>query len=426
MNNRTIQLNLSKFRAINEANIDLNGISVVSGINGSGKSTLSKILYYFFKISNNFEAEVYKNYESDMTIIKDGLYYITRNFPDKGDNYSIRNIYDLFNVNVMALDEFSEKKNRIINFIKSVSKDYDKVSRLNNDQSLDNILYAVNSLIFKKDLKSNFFDSLIKKVDSVFNQMEKDIDEKPSVYFKKELGRIFNTYLEPSLLEVKEMKNRLFSYDEMSFSSSLFINNTIYIDRPMAFESNNDNYDYWNDLNILLYKKSSNHSNNICEIIVNDVLEADINKDENMGNRLVYQRKFDSLMLDLQECATGIKSIGVIYTLIKNGSINDKTLLIIDEPEVYLHPQWIVEYARILVLIHKYIGCHIFISSHSPDMIQAIRYISEKQDILESLDFYLAHEDNNRKYTYRHLSKDIEPIFECFNISLHKIEKYSI
>lgn len=426
MNNRTIQLNLSKFRAINEANIDLNGISVVSGINGSGKSTLSKILYYFFKISNNFEAEVYKNYESDMTIIKDGLYYITRNFPDKGDNYSIRNIYDLFNVNVMALDEFSEKKNRIINFIKSVSKDYDKVSRLNNDQSLDNILYAVNSLIFKKDLKSNFFDSLIKKVDSVFNQMEKDIDEKPSVYFKKELGRIFNTYLEPSLLEVKEMKNRLFSYDEMSFSSSLFINNTIYIDSPMAFESNNDNYDYWNDLNILLYKKSSNHSNNICEIIVNDVLEADINKDENMGNRLVYQRKFDSLMLDLQECATGIKSIGVIYTLIKNGSINDKTLLIIDEPEVYLHPQWIVEYARILVLIHKYIGCHIFISSHSPDMIQAIRYISEKQDILESLDFYLAHEDNNRKYTYRHLSKDIEPIFECFNISLHKIEKYSI
>ncbi|ERH26091.1 hypothetical protein HMPREF9065_02136 [Aggregatibacter sp. oral taxon 458 str. W10330] len=425
MNNRTIQLNLSKFRAINEANIDLNGISVVSGINGSGKSTLSKILYYFFKISNNFEAEVYKNYESDMTIIKDGLYYITRNFPDKGDNYSIRNIYDLFNVNVMALDEFSEKKNRIINFIKSVSKDYDKVSRLNNDQSLDNILYAVNSLIFKKDLKSNFFDSLIKKVDSVFNQMEKDIDEKPSVYFKKELGRIFNTYLEPSLLEVKEMKNRLFSYDEMSFSSSLFINNTIYIDNPMAFENNNDNYDYWNDLNILLYKKSSNHSNNICEIIVNDVLEADINKDD-MGNRLVYQRKFDSLMLDLQECATGIKSIGVIYTLIKNGSINDKTLLIIDEPEVYLHPQWIVEYARILVLIHKYIGCHIFISSHSPDMIQAIRYISEKQDVLESLDFYLAHEDNNRKYTYRHLSKDIEPIFECFNISLHKIEKYSI
>jgi hypothetical protein len=424
MNNRTIQLNLSKFRAINEANIDLNGISVVSGINGSGKSTLSKILYYFFKISNNLEAEVYKNYESDMARIKVGLDYITSNFPDKGGYYSIRSVSDLFNVNVITLEKLSEKKDGIIDFIKSVSRDYDKISRVN--QSLENILYVVNNFIFRDDLKSDFFNSLISKVDSIFNQIEKDIDEKPSIYFKKELRKIFNTSLEPSVLEITEMKNRLFSYDGMSFASSLFVNNTIYIDSPMAFKSNNDNYDYWNDLNILLYKESSNHSNNICEIIVNDVLEADINKDKNMGNRLVYQRKFDSLMLDLQECATGIKSIGVIYTLIKNGSINDKTLLIIDEPEVHLHPQWIVEYARILVLIHKYIGCHIFISSHSPDMIQAIRYISEKQDILESLDFYLAHEDNNRKYTYRHLSKDIEPIFECFNISLHKIEKYSI
>lgn len=59
-------------------------------------------------------------------------------------------------------------------------------------------------------------------------------------------------------------------------------------------------------------------------------------------------------------------------------------------------------------------------------MIQAIRYISEKQDVLKSLDFYLADEDDNKKYTYRHLSKDIEPIFECFNVSLNKIEKYSI
>ena len=208
MNNRTIQLNLSKFRAINEANIDLNGISVVSGINGSGKSTLSKILYYFFKISNNFEAEVYKNYESDMTRIKAGLDYITSNFPDKGGNYSIRSVSDLFNVNVITLEKLSEKKDGIIDFIKSVSRDYDKISRVN--QSLENILYVVNNFIFRDDLKSDFFNSLISKVDSIFNQMEKDIDEKPSIYFKKELGKIFNTSLEPSVLEVTEMKKALF------------------------------------------------------------------------------------------------------------------------------------------------------------------------------------------------------------------------
>ena len=27
--------------------------------------------------------------------------------------------------------------------------------------------------------------------------------------------------------------------------------------------------------------------------------------------------------------------------------------MIIDEPEAHLHPQWIVEYARLIVLLHK-------------------------------------------------------------------------
>ena len=145
----------------------------------------------------------------------------------------------------------------------------------------------------------------------------------------------------------------------------------------------------------------------------------------NKSNKDFIYRK-QGYAFDKKNVATGIKSFGIIEILLKNKQLDENTILIIDEPEVHLHPQWIVEYARILVLIHKYIGCHIFISSHNPDMIQAIRYISEKQDVLKSLDFYLADEDDNKKYTYRHLSKDIEPIFECFNVSLNKIEKYSI
>ena len=38
--------------AIKEAEIDLNGITVLSGENGCGKSTLSKLLYGFIKSYN--------------------------------------------------------------------------------------------------------------------------------------------------------------------------------------------------------------------------------------------------------------------------------------------------------------------------------------------------------------------------------------
>lgn len=44
--------------AIKEAEIDLNGITVLSGENGCGKSTLSKLLYGFIKTSINFDSAI--------------------------------------------------------------------------------------------------------------------------------------------------------------------------------------------------------------------------------------------------------------------------------------------------------------------------------------------------------------------------------
>ena len=112
--------------------------------------------------------------------------------------------------------------------------------------------------------------------------------------------------------------------------------------------------------------------------------------------------------------------------LLNNGSINKNTLLIIDEPEAHLHPQWIVEYARLIVLMHKHIGTKFFLASHSTDFVSAIKYIATKENCLESLSYYLSEEDKDNPYTYnyRSLNTDIEPIFESFNKSFSLIEEY--
>ena len=101
-------------------------------------------------------------------------------------------------------------------------------------------------------------------------------------------------------------------------------------------------------------------------------------------------------------------------------------MLIIDEPEAHLHPQWIVEYARIITMLYKKIGVKFFIASHSTDFVSAIKYISEKQKISKSVSFYLAEEDQNRSfsYNYKSIGTDIEPIFASFNKSLDKIGEY--
>jgi predicted ATPase len=102
-------------------------------------------------------------------------------------------------------------------------------------------------------------------------------------------------------------------------------------------------------------------------------------------------------------------------------------MLIVDEPEVHLHPRWIVEYARVLVLIQKYLHTTILIASHNPDMISAIKYISEKESISDSLAFYIAEEidsDGFGKYKFKNLGTDIEEIFSSFNIALDRINLY--
>ncbi|MFK5289127.1 hypothetical protein ACI3PG_13995, partial [Glaesserella parasuis] len=48
------------------------------------------------------------------------------------------------------------------------------------------------------------------------------------------------------------------------------------------------------------------------------------------------------------------------------------------------------------------------------------------EGLSSKLNFYLATEVNNSKiFSYKHLGRNIEDIFECFNVSLSKIEKYS-
>ena len=76
--------------------------------------------------------------------------------------------------------------------------------------------------------------------------------------------------------------------------------------------------------------------------------------------------------------------------------MTDKTLLIIDEPESNLHPQWIIEYARIIVMLNKELGVKFFLATHNPDMVSAIRYISEKEKTLEKVNFYLAEKINEK------------------------------
>jgi len=189
-------------------------------------------------------------------------------------------------------------------------------------------------------------------------------------------------------------------------------------------------FDHWNDLNKLLTERVNGFPQILPEVrqfFEEEIIKGKVyfNAERLAPQKFVYQRD-DGREFNLLECATGLKSFGIIQMLYYNGHLSRNTLLIIDEPEAHLHPQWIVEYARMMVMLNKLVGIKFFIATHNPDMVSAVRYISENQGIIDRVSFYLAERaaPESYLYIYRDLGTDIDPIFESFNIALERISQY--
>ncbi len=134
---------------------------------------------------------------------------------------------------------------------------------------------------------------------------------------------------------------------------------------------------------------------------------------------------FGNQKVAISECADGMKSMAAILMLDKCGLLQSDSLLIIDEPEVHLHPQWVVEMARVLVQLAKQRKVRVLVTTHSPDMVHALRDFSENNGLGETTKFYLAKEDMEQKgrFNYEDLGMNIGPIFTVFNRAKEQISE---
>jgi predicted ATPase len=92
-----------------------------------------------------------------------------------------------------------------------------------------------------------------------------------------------------------------------------------------------------------------------------------------------------------------------------------------DEPEVNLHPEWQIKFAKILVLLVKELDLSIYIASHSPFFIEAIELYSQYYDLIDDSYFYLTQKVDGYQYDIVSVdSNNLEEIYrnlgEPYNI----------
>lgn len=430
------------YHAIKKAEITIDGITVLSGINGCGKSTLSQWLYCIVNGVNEFDSYLFDEYKEKLydLIYRMQVACIDLRRADKlTEKVSLDNLYQII-----------EKFNSIKYYSKEqieVTKDlflqvlYTTGNILTEALSED-IPYARKARILSlleievqdEDIHQaieDFIDVNNRVISRQTKQIYQDIEEHPTPTFFESINNHFildNDY--PSLIQLKE--DNVDIIEDEHISTLFNLKKAIYIDTPMSIDAGTTSNYFWDDLSrMIMEEKAKVQSAEIKKFLlrIKDLLdgEAILDEDDTFRNKnLRYVSNDKKINIRLCDVATGFKTFSYLQRLLENGHLNDETLLMIDEPEAHLHPQWIVEFARLLVLLNKKLGLKIMIASHNPDMVAAIHDIANKEGVLDNTNFYVAQPEDpdSHKYIYKDLGHDIGEIFESFNVAIEKINRY--
>lgn len=155
------------------------------------------------------------------------------------------------------------------------------------------------------------------------------------------------------------------------------------------------------------------------EKLIKEILGGEIRK-ENGELFFVRDNGFKSHM---KNTSSGVKQVAIIQTLLMNNELEENSFLIMDEPEVNLHPEWQIKFAKILVLLVKELDLSIYIASHSPFFIEAIQLYSQYYDLIDDSFFYLTQmaeegydivdvDSNNLEEIYRNLGQPYDILDE--------------
>lgn len=437
-------LHLTNIGKVAKANIKLNGLTLIAGVNNTGKSTIGKLLFSIVKAISRFEQDLNEDKIHNIFRKIEKLYFLIRRTRNISEESDIREQFyprkflsqiqflidendnkqaSLFAINIKdKINNIFEYKYKLIHQLPSEVK-----------TSAINILNDIRASILKKESKSEQIKRALNK--ALFSEFYSEITPK---------GTSKNSTVEyysgkNKILNFEVSKNEITS---ISLEDDLIFDDVIFIESPLLLQMfdiirsaetlfDNENKERYGgapklplhikDL-IVKIENAKYFSNSFFETRIEqiDILKK-ISKIINGGytfeekdRDFVFSQKVgtrQSVKLKPTNTASGVKSFGIIQLLIQANVLDDRTLLIIDEPENHLHPEWQVKYAEIIVELIKN-DISVIISSHSPYMIQALKYYSEKEKIENKSNFYLAEFIGDNLYTnIKEVTNDLNKIF---------------
>ncbi len=118
------------------------------------------------------------------------------------------------------------------------------------------------------------------------------------------------------------------------------------------------------------------------------------------------------VQLEMSNLSNWNKKFYYFKNTIKKWKINDNGVVILDEPDTFLHPEWQLKFAEVIVLIQKEFGVNILLNTHSPYFLNAIEvYVKKNMGLKKKCKFYLT-DDNEGRTNIKDVTDQTELIYE--------------
>lgn len=435
---------LGDYHAIKTAEINIDGITVLAGTNGSGKSTLSRWLYYLVNGAEmydkllfvDFKRKLSRSIQQKMMVYRDMRRILGDNTVRTFINASVMSTNDIDQVDYdndkctrLVLDAYIHQLNLFCEKLGQFLSDRSDLARRNRILNFLGIEEDGNKNL--EQLVEDFYDDELLKANQLTEEMLHNKEIRSADSFFSLVARYYDeTDTPPTNIQLEEDGAGLFIGETLGNLYNL--QRAVYVDSPMALTIKTANNHFWRELHDIVLQDNKELRLEEKKLVrrIQNLLDGNVEMKEAEtpfdDNELRYISSDGAVNIDIEKTATGFKTFTYLMRFLQSGTLNEKTLLLIDEPEAHLHPKWIFDYAHLLVLLNKHLDLKIMIASHNPDMVAALKAVAEKEGMLGKVHFYLAEQitESPHQYSYRDCGQEIAPIFESFNIALDRINAY--
>lgn len=363
--------------------IDLEGMVVIAGINGTGKSTILKAIYSVLGRAVDYETIVDNDIRTNLLslVVVSDQDYTESPYPFDDDFKSDAVIKEL----EKTIKEGSPNYGRL-RLVKQLVYDRD-----------DEMVYGTiikNSIVREFGEVGQFrrmgSDSVAFLRYHNSDSLECIVDQRGKVAFHgsfKALPRVV--------------------YYDSPFNADLVCNNSGMIRR----------YPYFDHRGMLASFLETEGDTDIVSSGMNDgnldafdsAVEQAIEGKFIKTERGLRYRTRDGAELDVQNVAAGAKVFAIIRKLVDNGTITRGSILILDEPEVHLHPLWINVLAECLrILVHE-MGVRIIVTTHNPQLLMALESDAKEGGMTR---FYHLMKNQSGGISFDEVTADLRPVYD--------------